>query len=289
MSNCPFCGSVAAGDVVEANAHAVVFADGYPVVAGHTLVVPRRHVASVFDLAVEEYAALWALVAEVRARLAAGTGAGGFTIGVNDGEAAGQTVGHAHVHVIPRRAGDVNDPRGGVRWVLPDRAACWAGLPGRQEFLDRQADVAGDLAEQDGRDVAVLHQQSDDLARLQDRRPRHGLRHGDCLDADEFGVEGGVAVLEQQADDLLQVAVQFVEGLALTMCPGEPGHIPDVQPGIGVTFDDRGEGPHGLARLLSSSKHTTGAPEIQLSRPKARRRERRGLLGAPVPRTAGPS
>ena len=93
--------------------------------AGHTLVVPRRHVASVFDLAPEEYAALWALVAAVRARLAASTGADGFTIGVNDGVAAGQTVGHAHVHVIPRRAGDVGDPRGGVRWVLPERAGYW--------------------------------------------------------------------------------------------------------------------------------------------------------------------
>jgi len=113
--------------VTEANAHAVAFADGFPVAAGHTLVAPRRHVASVFDLATEEYAAVWALVAAVRARLAAATGADGFTIGVNDGVAAGQTVGHAHVHVIPRRAGDVGDPRGGVRWVLPERAAYWEG------------------------------------------------------------------------------------------------------------------------------------------------------------------
>ena len=127
MTDCPFCQRISSGDVTDANAHAVAFADGYPVAAGHTLVVPRRHVASVFDLAAEEYAALWALVAQVRARLAASTGADGFTIGVNDGAAAGQTVGHAHVHVIPRRAGDVGDPRGGVRWVLPDRAAYWKG------------------------------------------------------------------------------------------------------------------------------------------------------------------
>ena len=125
--DCPFCPLIASGDVTEANAHAVSFADGYPVVAGHTLVVPRRHVASVFDLAQEEYAALWVLVATVRARLSASMGADAFTIGVNDGAAAGQTVGHAHVHVIPRRAGDVGDPRGGVRWVLPERAAYWKG------------------------------------------------------------------------------------------------------------------------------------------------------------------
>ena len=127
MTDCPFCQRLASADVTEANAHAVAFADGYPVAAGHTLVVPRRHAASVFDLAAEESAALWALVAAVRTRLAASTGADGFTIGVNDGPAAGQTVPHAHVHVIPRRAGDVGDPRGGVRWVLPGRAGYWNG------------------------------------------------------------------------------------------------------------------------------------------------------------------
>ena len=125
--DCPFCQRLASGDVTEANAQAVAFTDAYPVAAGHTLVVPRRHVASVFDLAAEEYAALWALVAVVRARLATGPGALDFTLGVNDGAAAGQTVGHAHVHVIPRRAGDVRDPRGGVRWVLPERAGYWEG------------------------------------------------------------------------------------------------------------------------------------------------------------------
>jgi len=128
MTACPFCQRLASADVTEASAHAVAFADGYPVAPGHTLVVPRRHVASVFDLAAEEYAALWALVAAVRARLASsGEGADGFTVGVNDGASAGQTVGHAHVHVIPRRAGDVGDPRGGVRWVLPGRAGYWNG------------------------------------------------------------------------------------------------------------------------------------------------------------------
>jgi len=123
--DCPYCRRILAGEGTEANAHAVAFGDAYPVAAGHTLVVPRRHVAGVFDLAAGEYAALWALVAAVRARLAAEDAVESFTIGVNDGAAAGQTVAHAHVHVIPRRAGDVGDPRGGVRWVLPERAAYW--------------------------------------------------------------------------------------------------------------------------------------------------------------------
>jgi diadenosine tetraphosphate (Ap4A) HIT family hydrolase len=64
--DCPFCQRLASGDVTEANAHAAAFADAYPVAAGHTLVVPRRHVASVFDLEPEEYAALWEVVGSVR-------------------------------------------------------------------------------------------------------------------------------------------------------------------------------------------------------------------------------
>jgi diadenosine tetraphosphate (Ap4A) HIT family hydrolase len=103
----------------------VAFSDAFPVAEGHTLVLPRRHVASLFDLPDEELAAIWRLVAEVRQKLAAELNPDGFTVGVNDGAAAGQTVPHAHVHVIPRRAGDVADPRGGVRWVVPAKAPYW--------------------------------------------------------------------------------------------------------------------------------------------------------------------
>ena len=68
---------------------------------------------------------MWRLVDRVRASLAAELDPDGFNVGVNDGAAAGQTVAHAHVHVIPRFEGDVADPRGGVRWVVPDRARYW--------------------------------------------------------------------------------------------------------------------------------------------------------------------
>jgi diadenosine tetraphosphate (Ap4A) HIT family hydrolase len=123
---CPFC-DLAPDRVTRASAHAHAraLADAYPVTDGHTLVVPIRHVASLFDLSADELADVWRLVGEVRAALAASHGVNAFNIGVNDGEAAGQTVGHAHVHVIPRRRGDVPDPRGGVRWVIPDRAPYW--------------------------------------------------------------------------------------------------------------------------------------------------------------------
>lgn len=124
-TRCPFC-DPEAGRIQMANAVAVAVRDGFPVAEGHTLVVPRRHVAGLFELPADEQAGLWRLVAEVRADLAARLTPDGFTVGVNDGAAAGQTVPHAHVHVIPRRAGDVPDPRGGVRWVVPDKAAYWA-------------------------------------------------------------------------------------------------------------------------------------------------------------------
>jgi diadenosine tetraphosphate (Ap4A) HIT family hydrolase len=89
------------------------------------LVVPRRHVASLFDLPEGEQAALWRLVAQVRSKLMAELQPDGFNIGVNDGLAAGQTVMHAHIHVIPRRLGDIADPRGGIRWVMPAKAMYW--------------------------------------------------------------------------------------------------------------------------------------------------------------------
>jgi diadenosine tetraphosphate (Ap4A) HIT family hydrolase len=121
---CPFC-DLAPDRVSHTSTHARALSDAYPVTDGHTLVVPVRHVASLFDLPPDELADVWRLVGEVRAALAASHTPDAFTIGVNDGEAAGQTVGHAHVHVIPRHAGDVEDPRGGIRWVIPDRAPYW--------------------------------------------------------------------------------------------------------------------------------------------------------------------
>lgn len=99
--------------------------DAFPVSRGHTQVVPRRHVVSYFALGTEERVALWALVAEVRQRLDREHHPSGYNLGVNVGAAGGQTVDHAHVHVIPRFEGDVADPRGGVRWVLPSRARYW--------------------------------------------------------------------------------------------------------------------------------------------------------------------
>lgn len=123
--DCPFCERLAGRELLGENALAAAFFDGYPVSPGHCLVVPRRHEADFFALSRDEQAAVWALAAEVRAGLGADRPPDGYNIGINVGAAAGQTVGHAHLHVIPRYRGDVADPRGGVRWVIPERAAYW--------------------------------------------------------------------------------------------------------------------------------------------------------------------
>lgn len=125
MPPCPFCARIAAGEIVLAADRAVALADAYPVAPGHTLVVPRACVADLFELPPEDRRAVWDLVDEVVAHLRQRLAPDGFNVGVNVGAAAGQTVTHSHVHVVPRRRGDVPDPRGGVRWVIPDKARYW--------------------------------------------------------------------------------------------------------------------------------------------------------------------
>ncbi|NWG74763.1 MAG: HIT family protein [Rubrivivax sp.] len=122
---CPFC-TLPVDRIVDRNALAVVIRDAYPVAPGHTLVIPTRHVGSFFELDADEQAAVLELLRRARQRLQQEFAPDGYTIGINDGPAAGQTVPHVHLHLIPRRAGDVPDPRGGVRWVVPDRARYWA-------------------------------------------------------------------------------------------------------------------------------------------------------------------
>jgi len=123
---CPLCERVGAGRFICENVFAVAFHDGYPVSPGHTLVVPRRHVADFFSLTQEEQTAIWSLLPGARRVLEDSHHPAAYNIGVNAGQAAGQTVAHVHIHLIPRYAGDVADPRGGLRWVLPERADYWS-------------------------------------------------------------------------------------------------------------------------------------------------------------------
>jgi diadenosine tetraphosphate (Ap4A) HIT family hydrolase len=125
MEPCPFCERIKRGEYAVASPHAAAILDAYPISPGHTLIVPRRHEADLFALPAEELDDLWRLVAQVRRTLDIDRSPDGYNVGVNVGAAAGQTVVHAHLHLIPRCAGDVPDPRGGVRWVIPARADYW--------------------------------------------------------------------------------------------------------------------------------------------------------------------
>lgn len=118
---CPFC-RLSPERILEENRLAVAIADRYPVSPGHTLIIARRHVSDFFELDAEEARAVWELLALQRARLDCEFHPEGFNIGVNVGAPAGQTIPHVHVHLIPRFVGDVADPIGGVRNVIPGRA-----------------------------------------------------------------------------------------------------------------------------------------------------------------------
>ncbi|GGY59438.1 hypothetical protein GCM10007387_47380 [Pseudoduganella albidiflava] len=100
--------------------------DGFAISPGHTLVIPRRHIGSFFELEPDERAALFVLLDEQKRQLDKELHPDAYNIGVNDGAAAGQTVPHLHIHLIPRYRGDLTDPRGGVRWIIPDKADYWS-------------------------------------------------------------------------------------------------------------------------------------------------------------------
>jgi diadenosine tetraphosphate (Ap4A) HIT family hydrolase len=121
---CPFC-PVKDREILAEHRLAAAITDSFPLTRGHSLVVPRRHVASFFELTTEERAAILELLDKAKAVLDAQYAPDGYNIGINDGAAAGQTVMHLHVHVIPRYKGDTDDPRGGVRWIFPKKADYW--------------------------------------------------------------------------------------------------------------------------------------------------------------------
>lgn len=125
QAECPFCARIRRGEATHEESLAAAFPDRFPVTKGHMLVVPRRHVASLLDISDEEAADMWRLARRVCLELQEQLGADGFNLGVNVGEAGGQSVPHVHLHVMPRYKGDSADPRGGVRWIVPSRARYW--------------------------------------------------------------------------------------------------------------------------------------------------------------------
>jgi len=121
LQPCPFC-YIAPSRILLETEQAVAFLEAHPISKGHTLVAPRQHVSSIHHLSSEEQKALWGFVGDVRQRLQRDFRLGSFYIGFNDRPAAGKAVTHAHIHIIPRRQGDVPDPRAGIRWAVAESA-----------------------------------------------------------------------------------------------------------------------------------------------------------------------
>jgi diadenosine tetraphosphate (Ap4A) HIT family hydrolase len=117
FERCIFCEPTR--EILAQNERAIAVLDSFPVSPGHALILPRRHVVTIWDLEPDEYAACFALARILRPILEARFHPDGFNVGANCGEAAGQSVWHAHIHVIPRYKGDTPNPRGGVRHVIP--------------------------------------------------------------------------------------------------------------------------------------------------------------------------
>lgn len=118
---CVFC-TLPENKIIDSNDLALAFYDGYPVTQNHTLIIPKRHVADYFDLYKEEVDSIHELIHRQKERLLSlDTTITGFNIGTNVGKDAGQSIFHVHVHLIPRRHGDMVDPKGGVRGVIPEK------------------------------------------------------------------------------------------------------------------------------------------------------------------------
>ena len=200
---CPFC-DLDASRVFYRDTLVTGLWDAFPVSAGHALLVPRRHVATWFDATRAEQDALMRAVDVARKAIEESHRPDGFNIGINVGRAAGQTVFHLHVHVIPRYAGDTRNPRGGVRHVIPgkgDYGAAgedtppWFGVPHRRPLVRGLDDpflphLAGHLARANSVDIAVAFTMFQGLVQLeshlQDVLSRGGrIRYltGDYLDA----------------------------------------------------------------------------------------------------------
>ncbi len=116
---CPFC-NVEREIILESEMSFAIY-DGFPVNEGHVLIIPKRHSANYFDLTIEEQSDCFELLNRVKLIVQEKYKPAGFNVGININEAAGQTVAHVHIHLIPRYYGDVKEPRGGVRGVIPNK------------------------------------------------------------------------------------------------------------------------------------------------------------------------
>lgn len=120
VSGCVFCEMPVSAYVME-NEHFYGLFDKYPVTQGHLLIIPKRHAETLFELTEDERNSLFEMIEEGKTILEKKFNPAGFNFGVNQGLTAGQTIPHLHLHIIPRYVGDMEDPEGGVRGVIPEK------------------------------------------------------------------------------------------------------------------------------------------------------------------------
>ena len=124
-NQCPFCRPTESRVIIRLSQF-YLYRDKFPISPGHTLVIPYKHVATIDSLEEEEQKTLFKSVLAAQEELNQSHQPDGYNIGINQGLTGGQTVPHLHIHVIPRYHGDKPDPRGGVRWIFPDKADYWS-------------------------------------------------------------------------------------------------------------------------------------------------------------------
>ncbi|MCB6974320.1 MULTISPECIES: HIT family protein [Butyricimonas] len=121
LTGCPFCNLEKDIEIICETENCVAFYDGFPVSPGHALIVPKRHVANYFELSRAEVQVMQDVLRHVKQIIDERYDPDGYNIGVNVNESAGQSVFHVHMHLIPRYRGDVENPKGGVRGVIPNK------------------------------------------------------------------------------------------------------------------------------------------------------------------------
>lgn len=180
---CPFCRLARRVEIICETATCVAFYDGYPVSPGHALIIPKRHVASYFDLTHHEREAMNVMLQYVRQKVDERFHPDGYNVGINVGEAAGQSVFHVHMHLIPRYKGDVPNPKGGVRGVIPNkqnygtkkRASSISASESTIRMRQKYANYGTKWTEEDDKRLWTLFTEKttiDDLAKLFNRSKR---------------------------------------------------------------------------------------------------------------------
>ena len=127
LESCYFC-SLPSKRIILETELSMVIRDSFPVSEGHTLIITKRHIESIFDATKEEQIDLLANLEEAKKILDNKFSPDGYNVGINDGKAAGQTVMHLNTHLIPRYSGDSEQAKGGVRWIFPDKANYWSQI-----------------------------------------------------------------------------------------------------------------------------------------------------------------